>query len=415
VAAYVSANTYYWVTNVTGEFAAGTIGTSVYSSANGFPTSTDPGYWPLVGFRYSEGSGQTFAISPTNASNFVNGVWSGNVAVLQVATNMVLNANDGAGHFGSSNPFEVIYSNSPPIITMQPVGLALPVGSTATFTVGALGSQPLSYFWRLNGAPIAGATNTNYSITNIQLANSGEMFSCLVSNAYGTVTSSIAPLTVTLSNLVQNFGFELGSFADWTSSGNFEFCYVTSNAPYVHSGMYGAEVGPSGTLGYISQSLATSVGQMYQVGCWLYCDGETPNEFSVSWNGSTFFDQTNFASTLSLPGQWTNIQFLASATSTSTVLSLGFRDDPSYFGLDDITVYAVMPPVFKGVTVANGIISITWGAEPGLLYQLEYTTNLAQGNWTALNGALSTTNSTLTATDTISASMNKFYRLLVEP
>jgi M6 family metalloprotease-like protein len=46
-------------------------------------------------------------VSPSVSGNFVNGVWQGWVTVLAGATSMFLSANDGSGHTGSSNPFDV--------------------------------------------------------------------------------------------------------------------------------------------------------------------------------------------------------------------------------------------------------------------------------------------------------------------
>ena len=86
-------------------------------------------------------------ITPTNTGPFSLGSWNGNVTVLAAATNVFLTANDGAGHTGASNPFSVIYSNQPPLIFSQPTDQSLPSGYTATFTLNADGSQPLSYFW----------------------------------------------------------------------------------------------------------------------------------------------------------------------------------------------------------------------------------------------------------------------------
>jgi hypothetical protein len=319
----------------------------------------------------------------------------------------------GSGeHFVMDN-LSVLFPPSPPIIGTQPANAVAVVGGAAAFSVSATGTAPLSYFWNRNGAPIAGATASSYTTNNVQLADSGSQFSCLVSNAYGMALSSNAVLTVTPPSLVKNGGFETGTFSNWTASGNSEDCSVSSAAPYVHSGEYGAQLGPVGSLGYLSQTLATSAGQMYEISCWLYCGGQTPNEFTVSWNGARLFGQQNIGATL-----WTNLQFQASATATATVLQFGFRNDPSFLGLDDIAVYPIIaiPPQFRGVTLlTNGVISFSWGAQAGDSYQVQYTTNLAQNLWTNLSGVLSTTNSSITATDVTAASTERFYRIVLLP
>ena len=46
-------------------------------------------------------------ISPTLATNFTNGVWTGSIVPLQSGANVNLVANDGAGHKGTSNPFSI--------------------------------------------------------------------------------------------------------------------------------------------------------------------------------------------------------------------------------------------------------------------------------------------------------------------
>ena len=79
--------------------------------------------------------------------------------------------------FGNSemevtNVFATFGSNAP-IITSQPVSVTVPTGNDATFTVGTIGTAPLSYFWQRNGAFIAGGTNSTYTTNNVQLADSG--------------------------------------------------------------------------------------------------------------------------------------------------------------------------------------------------------------------------------------------------
>jgi alpha-tubulin suppressor-like RCC1 family protein len=89
-----------------------------------------------------------------------------------------------------------IMSNLPPTILSQTPSQVVLLGNTATFSVTASGSHPLSYFWKRNGAIISGATNFSYTLNNAQLSDSGSKFSCLVTNAYGLAASTNATLKV---------------------------------------------------------------------------------------------------------------------------------------------------------------------------------------------------------------------------
>jgi hypothetical protein len=70
------------------------------------------------------------------------------------------------------------------------------VGETARFKVTATGSPPLHYQWRKNGADIPGATNSSYTTPATVAADNGSLFSVVVSNGGGSVTSNNATLTV---------------------------------------------------------------------------------------------------------------------------------------------------------------------------------------------------------------------------
>jgi hypothetical protein len=83
-----------------------------------------------------------------------------------------------------------------PIITTQPTSQTVTAGQTATFTVVASGTAPLSYLWQKNGANIAGATAANYTTPVTATSDSGSTFAVVVSNTAGTVTSPAATLTV---------------------------------------------------------------------------------------------------------------------------------------------------------------------------------------------------------------------------
>ncbi|NMC63417.1 MAG: hypothetical protein GYA55_09660, partial [SAR324 cluster bacterium] len=91
----------------------------------------------------------------------------------------------------------VITVNIAPTITQQPVSKTVTLGESVTFSVIATGSSPLSYQWRKNGVAIGGATASAYSFTP-QEADKGAKYSCVVSNAVGSVTSNDAVLTVNI-------------------------------------------------------------------------------------------------------------------------------------------------------------------------------------------------------------------------
>ena len=90
---------------------------------------------------------------------------------------------------------------TPPAITSQPQSLANNIGSTANFSSTATGSAPLGYQWQQNGVSLAnsgrvsGATTNTLTISNLQPADAGN-YLLLVSNGAGTVTSTVAVLTV---------------------------------------------------------------------------------------------------------------------------------------------------------------------------------------------------------------------------
>jgi len=109
----------------------------------------------------------------------------------------------GVGYNGAANSGDgvifrigVVPATTAPAISAQPGSLNAPVQGAAIFRVNASGAAPLNYSWQRNGSPIAGATGACYSINNVQLHDSGSRFDCVVSNAYGVVTSTNATLSV---------------------------------------------------------------------------------------------------------------------------------------------------------------------------------------------------------------------------
>ncbi len=129
----------------------------------------------------------------------------------------------------------------PPSVTIQPANVTVVTGSNATLTVTASGSTPLSYQWRLagnslsNGGRISGATTNKLVITGATTNDAG-LYSVVISNVVGTITSSNALLTVLVpptmtgpTNITGQQGFFL-TFTN-TASGSFPMTFGVQGLP----------------------------------------------------------------------------------------------------------------------------------------------------------------------------------------
>jgi hypothetical protein len=132
-------------------------------------------------------------IGATNSTLIMTNVQTTNAGNYSVVVTNVI------GSATSSNA--VLTVNVPPTITTQPTNQTVRQGSNAVFTVTAAGTAPLSYRWLFNGTNMTGATNTSLTITNAQTTNAGN-YSVVVTNVAGSVTSSIATLTILLPPII---------------------------------------------------------------------------------------------------------------------------------------------------------------------------------------------------------------------
>ena len=82
-----------------------------------------------------------------------------------------------------------------PSITTQPASQSIVSGQTASFSVVATGTAPLSYQWQKNGTAINGATSATYT-NKVTDSDNSSQFAVIVSNVVGNVTSDSATLTV---------------------------------------------------------------------------------------------------------------------------------------------------------------------------------------------------------------------------
>jgi hypothetical protein len=168
------------------------------------------------------------------------------------------------------------------------------------------------------------------------------------------VASFLLVTTATAAELITNGGFETGDFTGWTWTGNTGFTGVTTTPTYVHSGTYGAQLGPVGSDGFLTQILPTVASALYFVDFWLYHDGGTPNDFTVLWNGvdvgpslvnAAAFPYTEYSGFLVAAGNDT--------------FTFQYRQDPAYFGLDDVSVTGTTAPIPGTVVLlGSGLLSL---------------------------------------------------------
>ncbi|MGA2787904.1 MAG: immunoglobulin domain-containing protein [Verrucomicrobiota bacterium] len=86
----------------------------------------------------------------------------------------------------------------PPSISNDPQDQSALVGQDTSFSVQAGGTAPLSYQWYYNtNTVLTNATSSILTLTNVQLSDSGG-YSVVVTNSYGSATSAVAQLTVSL-------------------------------------------------------------------------------------------------------------------------------------------------------------------------------------------------------------------------
>src|SRR2546430_5837633 len=156
-----------------------------------FPAALQAGQSPAITTQPQSqtavaGSSATFTVAATGTAP-LGLQWKFNGANLSGATNLTLRldnvqpAQAGTYSVRVSNPYGSAQSSSaqltvnvPALITNQPMSVATVAGATVTFSTGASGTAPIFYQWRYNGAPMAGATKSTLTLTDVDIINSGD-------------------------------------------------------------------------------------------------------------------------------------------------------------------------------------------------------------------------------------------------
>lgn len=184
------------------DYSGGVLGLAIAPATGSRPTWTFPPPYPGNGTHRlriaKSGDIVTFACQ----TNYSGGPFIPTLSTTKSLSQDLyfLNANNSRLWFGADttariNELQITVFPYIPVILTQPTNLTAAAGSTASFTVAATGAGALSYQWRKNGANIAGATSATLTLNSVTAADSAN-YSVIVSNPYGSVTSTTASLSV---------------------------------------------------------------------------------------------------------------------------------------------------------------------------------------------------------------------------
>ena len=146
-------------------------------------------------------------LSPTSTGSFTNGVWSGNLTLAGLGTNVVLQAVDAVGHSGMANPLTLLGTNDLALFvsaTPNPVGVV----NNLTYTLQVMNPGPNNStgVWVTNTLP-AGVSLVSASASQGTCSTNGPLIICnlgtLTNETTVTVTIVVTPMvpSVVLTNV----------------------------------------------------------------------------------------------------------------------------------------------------------------------------------------------------------------------
>ena len=153
------------------------------------------------------GASVTFSVSATGTGlNFqwfkagavISGAQSASLTIANVSSSdaaaYTVAVSNGGGAVTSAAAVLTLSSKvEAPTITTAPIAQTVDAGASASFTVVAAGTGPLTYQWQKDGVAIAGAAGAFLTVAN---ATASASYRVVISNSAGSVTSSAAALTV---------------------------------------------------------------------------------------------------------------------------------------------------------------------------------------------------------------------------
>ena len=198
--------------NVTSAVAALTVNVSPFIT--GQPVSTSATQGGSAGFSVVAGGTSPLGYQWRKSGAAIGGATTSSLALSGVTTNQA-----GGYDVVVANAYGAVTSvvatltvNVPPYIGVQPQGVRALAGQTASLTVGAGGTQPLTCQWRKDGALLAGRTAFSLGLSGVGTNDNGG-YDAVIANAYGSATSAVATLVVPWAKLAMTGSTQMAGVA----------------------------------------------------------------------------------------------------------------------------------------------------------------------------------------------------------
>ena len=319
----------------------------------------------------------------------------------------LLNLSGCAGGFQGYKPVAPTVS--------QPASITVPLGQTATFTVSATGTGTLTYQWFKNGNPISGANSSSYTTPPTVAGDTGAVFTVLVSNSVGSVTSGPATLTVQLPPPLAKSLVPSSATPPYDSSVMLVATFSGGTAVIGSTGVGSSDITTSAVSGgsyptplltsptTYTLTVTDSKGNVVSTTCVVTPSGvsitpifpanQTLAPGQIPFTATATGGATNGLTWTASAGSFTGNVWTAPTTPGSYTITATSVDEPSVLVTTAITISAPVittPPASQHICTASALLlSVT------ATYASSYQWNL---NGTAIPGATSSTYNVLSAT-----------------
>ncbi len=328
----------------------------------------------------------------------------------------------------------------PPSITQQPSDRFVAPGDDTSFTVVATGSDPLSYQWRKNSLNLTNDghfTGTDTDTLEVNGADNSDLaaYRCVIANAYGSITSSPAMLTLvgncTLVGL-DNGDFEGATNANgvalgWTGyqrapAPSTVWSIQTANPPTAGSTNYQQILSTSSTGGAgVRQDVSgCTIGGTYIVSGWMRGNSGLYSTCTVKVSPSA---STNWASAIHLTPPQTYlgnswVPFSGTVVATGPTMTIWLDGQTSGTGqnkaecFDSVTVTCLNAPsplyFVAAEVLAQKQVRLVVNGDPGGNVTIQRSSNLV--TWATLTNLVNA-NGVLEFTDmSATNAAQRFYR-----